>query len=130
MKKFKSIVPALKQKVEEEVKMLLHASRDCLRNQKRDTTKISFSVTDGYYGEAFGVMRALQLLGYGKFSSSNLNGIEDCSTKIQAVQPEQNLKWWFRQLEDKVLKEEGYGSGNQCDHCFKRWGKDAVRNND
>lgn len=123
----RNIRKELKRRVEHNVKGLLHAHRDCLRNQGRDTREVTFDVMDGYYGEAFGVMRGLQILGYGKFASSNLDGTQDSSTKYHDnVQPEHNLKWWFGKLEKQVLAEEGYGGDNKCQHCKKRYGKDAA----
>lgn len=101
--------------IENEVKNLLHASRDCLRSKGVDTTQITFSVQDGYYGEAFGVMRCLQVMGVGSFGSDN------------TPEKRSNLKWWFRQLEAEVLKEENFQGSNECDHCLERYGKDAVR---
>jgi hypothetical protein len=122
---YKKIGKRLKKKVEAEVKMLLHASRDCLRNQGWDTTKITFKVQDGYYGEAFGVMRGLTILGYGYFGPDNLDGIKH---NRGGQQPEHNFKWWFSQLTDAVLDEENYDGSNECDYCLEKYGKDgAVR---
>ena len=125
--RFKKISPTLKQKAKEEIKMLLHASRDCLRNQEIDTTKVTFSVRDEYYAEAFGVMRGLQLLAYGKLGSDNLDGIQDSYTKYSTLQPEHNLKWWFSQIQDEVLVEEGFEKDNQCSWCYEKYFKDSVR---
>lgn len=108
--------------VAEEIKMMLHASRDCLRNLGEDTRKITYRVNDGYFGEAFGVMRGLKILGYGYFGSSNLDGIEERKCKIK----EQNLQWWFSQLEYKVLEEEGWGTDNRCEYCLKKYKKDST----
>jgi len=103
--------------VETEVKMLLHASRDCMRNKGVDTTNTTFKVDDGYYGEAFGVMRGLAVLGYGYFGSSNLTDPEYMFC---------NLKWWFAELEAKVLQEENFGGSNECNHCVTKYGKDGA----
>lgn len=83
----KKISKKMKEKIEKEVKSMLHAHRDTLRNRvfwKKDEDgnlppghnplNIRFSINEGFYGEAFGVMRALQVLGYGEFESSNLPG--------------------------------------------------------
>lgn len=121
---YKKIDKRLKKKVEAEVKMLLHASRDCLRNQGNNTAKISFKVTDGYYGEAFGVLRGLMVLGYGYFGPDNLDGVEH--TRGGGKQPEHNLKWWFSQLTDAVLEEENFGGSNECDFCVEKYGKDGA----
>lgn len=116
-KKYKRLTPDERKKVYDMVKVMLHASRDCMRNQGRDTTKQTWNVNDGYYGEAFGILRGLELLGYGYLG--------DC------IRPDPNikiwnLKWWFRQLEDEVLKEEHFDGNNQCDFCLTRYGKDGA----
>jgi hypothetical protein len=108
--------------VETEIKMLLHASRDCLRNLGKDTKVISFSVHDAYFAEAFGIMRGLVILRYGYFGSSNLNGIEERGYGETEIH---NVQWWFSQLEKRVLDEEGFGDDNKCEHCMKKYHKDA-----
>ena len=118
MRNFKMLSTQMQSAIEAEVKLMLHASRDCLRNQGKDTTKIRFDCRDGYYGEALGVLRGLKVLGYGDFGSDNVPN---------SIHPIWNLKWWFCQLEDRTLKEENYGSNNECDHCLYTFGKDAVR---
>lgn len=97
---------------------MLHASRDCLRNQKKDTLSIRWDVADGYYGEAFGIMRALQVLGYGDFGPCN---IPDKDLDIW------NLRWWFCQLENRVLAEEGFDGDHHCEHCMERYDNDDKR---
>ncbi len=112
---YRVLSPRQKLRIELEVKMMLHAHRDCLRNRGRDTTKISFDINDGYYGEAFGIMRALAVLGYGNtFGAIN-------------VDKPGNLKFWFTKLCDQVLAEENFGGNNECDHCLERYRKDGVR---
>lgn len=98
-------------RVEGEIKSLLHAHRDCLRNRGEDTSDIQFDARDGYYGEAFGVMRGLRLLGFGDWGPANVPG---------------NLKSWFSDLCDQVLEEENFGGSNECDHCLEKWGKDGA----
>ena len=89
-----------------EIKMMLHSSRDSLRNRGDDTTKITFSCIDGAYGEAFGIVRGLAAQGYGWFGANNL--------PAERV----NLKWWFDQLEKEVLTEEGFfDHGHYCQYC-------------
>lgn len=139
-KRLKKIPDLLRDAVSREVKALLHAGRDCLRNQGRDTSKIAFDATDGYYGEAFGIMRALQIQGYGYFGSDNLdahresmNGYgpknEDGKYLTNITQPHQNLKWWFSVLTREVLNEEGYrleGDGHgRCEYCLDKYNKDT-----
>jgi hypothetical protein len=102
-------------KIIAELKMLLHASRDCLRNQKIDTTKVSYYCSDSYYAEAFGMLRCLAIMGYG-----------DLRGAINVDYPG-NLKIWFRKIEDEVLVEENFYGNNECHHCFEKYGKDAMR---
>jgi hypothetical protein len=127
MKKCKKMPTALMVKVINEVTMLLHASRDGMRNKKLDTTKISFHIANdgGYSAEAFGVMRGLVLMGYGYFGSVNMNGLEE---RNGGVQQESNFKWWFAQLEQAVLQEEGfYSKTHRCEHCINKYRKDDTR---
>lgn len=103
--------------IEEMVKSLLHASRDCMRNQEKDTHTTRFCVNNRYFGEAFGVMRGLSLLGYGYLGDVCREGIKD---------KKHNLRWWFEQLCGQVLVEENFGGSNECDHCLDMWGKDGA----
>lgn len=100
-----------KRAIEDEIAMMLHAHRDCLRNQRQDTAKVRFDCRDGYYGEAFGILRALKVLGYGNFGACNVPG---------------NLSYWMKQIEYRVLAEENFGGSNECDHCLERYGKDGA----
>lgn len=116
---FKKLNSEQEKAIETEVKMMLHAHRDCLRNQGVDTTKIPFDCRDGFFGETFGIMRTLHVLGYGEYGADNVP---------HKVYPKWNLKWWFSQLEEEVLyREENYKGSNECDHCFEKYRKDAVR---
>lgn len=115
----KPITPEMVDCVEGTVKALLHAERDCLRNQDKDTENIAFDCNNGYHGEAFGIMRALEIQGFGLFGSSNLDGIHHGYD-----QPKQNLRWWISQLEREVLDEEGFRGDGHCAYCFERWNKD------
>lgn len=106
-------LPAEKKKaIEAEVKMMLHAHRDCLRIKGVDTKKTSFDARDGYYGEAFGIMRALKVLGFGDFG---------------AVNHPHTLSAWFNRLEREVLAEEHFEGDGKCEHCFKQYGHDDAR---
>lgn len=97
--------------VKDEIKLMLHAGRDAMRNQGKDTSKRPFDHHDGgYYGEAWGVARSLVLLGYASWGA-------DCGGTP-------NVKQWFRQLEQEVLDEEGFGSHGNCDWCMERYRKD------
>jgi hypothetical protein len=95
-----------------QIKLLLHASRDCLRNRGKDATKIRFEAFDCYYAEAFGILRSLTIFGYAEFGYANIPG---------------GLCHWFDSLANEVLEEEGFGKNNQCDYCYKHFGKDSVR---
>lgn len=117
-KKYKQLSLGQILAIEKEIKMMLHASRDCLRNKKVDTIKIPFDVSDGYQGEAFGVMRGLQVLGYGYFGAVN---------RPHEVHSNWNLKWWFAEIEQQVLAEENWNGSHECEHCFAKYGKDDVR---
>ena len=103
-----------KDELEAEIKLLLHAQRDCFRNQGKDATKISgFSCRDGYYCDCVGILRALQIFGYGEFGAIN-------------AEPEEppNLSSWLYRLEHEVMEEEGFHSDNRCEWCLKKYGKD------
>ena len=134
MKNFKKITPPIKSAIEAEVKMMLHESRDTLRGRGEDTTRISFNVMESCYAEAFGILRALQALGYGAFGPDNRSGLEESCLiddhnlrKGKTTQDEHNLKWWFNQLKQQVLDEEGFKGDNCCDHCFELHNRDSVR---
>lgn len=110
----RGLTPELRAAVGERVKRLLHAHRDCLRNQKQDTNKITFNCQDGWYGEAFGMIRCLDTLGFGVLVTNIHTPKED------------DLKEWFRELEQEVLKEENFEGSNECDFCLQTWGKDGA----
>lgn len=136
---FRTITDSLKRSIEGEIKALLHAHRDTLRNLgKYDTRHVTFSAAEGYYGEAFGIMRTLHILGYGYFGSSNHDGVaeikpygvthEEFALRNPNRQKEHNLRWWFEQLSHEVLEEEGYYDGtHRCEYCFSRYHKDTAR---
>jgi hypothetical protein len=127
--KYKILSEKMINKIEAEVKMMLHAHRDCLRNKfvgkhvldASDPKTISFDCRDGYYGESFGIMRGLEVLGYGYFGSVNLDG-----TKEKGTIPIHNLKWWFSEIERKVLREENWKGSGECDYCLVHYGKDDA----
>lgn len=115
-KSFKKLSEKHEQAIKNEIKLMLHAHRDCLRNRCVDTSKETFDCRDGYYGEAFGVIRALQVLGYGNFGAVN------------TPQVKTNLLWWFEEICQEVLREENFGGNNNCVHCLERYGKDHNSN--
>lgn len=135
-KKFKEIDDELIKHISGEIKGMLHASRDCLRNkqiagEKIDTGEIAFQAFDGYYGEAFGMIRTLHILGYGYMGSSNLDGTSTTGNRYDSFQKEHNLRWWFHQLENEVLFEENWHHRprrdpdyGRCEYCLARYGKD------
>lgn len=119
-RKLKTLINKQRIAIEAEVKMMLHAHRDCLRNRflhngaKHDPKHIRFVIDDGYFGEAFGIMRTLQVLNYGFFGAVN--------TPTEFT----NLRWWFAQLEQEVLREENFGGSGECDWCLNHYGKDDA----
>ena len=98
--------------IHKKIKMLLHAGRDCMRNRKEDTVNVAFSCNNPYYAEAFEMMRALVILGHGKFGAINKND---------------NVNYWFNEICQEVLKEENFGGSNQCDICYEKYRKDTAR---
>ena len=94
-----------------EIKAALHASRDCLRNNHVDTTTITFDARDGYYGEAFGILRAMSVMGFGSFG---------------AVNDQESLDHWFEYLKSEVLKEENFGGSGECAYCLSMFGRDDA----
>ena len=110
--RFKRLPPGRKIAVELQVKLMLAAHRDCLWSRwtsyadgkATDPTQYQSVCNEGYYGEAFGVMRGLQVMGYGYFGSDTMDAIEE----DKGIYPEQNLKWWFRQISHEYLAEEGF----------------------
>lgn len=94
------------------VKLMMAAHRDCLWTRWEgathpkaiDPTKYQLLCNEGFYGEAFGIMRGLALAGYGYLGSDNLSAVDEQTSTI----PEHNLKWWFQQLCKEYLTEEGF----------------------
>lgn len=97
------------QKIAKEVEFLLHASRDCMRNQGIDTKLVPWNVGDGYYAEAFGIIRALIVLRYG-FRCDD----------------EHDLMTFFENIKDSVLITENFKGTNECDFCVAHFGKDGM----
>lgn len=111
---YRELPAHIKANIEAEIKLLMHAQRDCFRNQGKDATKIGrMSCYDSYYCDCIGIMRCLEIFGYGKFGAIN-------------SQPEEppNLAAWLWRLESEVLEEEGYHTDNRCEWCLKKYGKD------
>jgi len=101
--------------IAKEIHLLLHASRDGMRNKGVDTKRVTFAMQEdaGYYNEAFGLVRALNLLGYGHLGGNIRH--DDAM----------NLQTWFRKLQEQVLQEEGFDGDNTCLYCLERYGKDS-----
>lgn len=112
MKTFKRLSKRHREKISNEVKLMLFAHRDCLWNryqecshpQAVDPAVWRCVASEGYYGEAFGIVRGLVALGYGYFGPDTADAVEDGRSNL----PEHNLKWWFNQLLKEVLDEEGF----------------------
>lgn len=114
-------------KIKSEIKGLLHASRDCMRNRGEDTITTEFSSINCYYSEALGILRGLMLLNFGYFGSSNLDAITEYKrglTRKKAMCKEQNFKWFFEKLKVEVLQEENFYSDHRCKYCLKTYGQD------
>jgi len=95
----KKLTDEIIEKTEIQVKLMLFASRDCFLNRDELDEKGFINgkwiwiSDDGYYGEAFGIMRALVMLGYCEFGSNN--------TPTEKT----NVKWWFDELKSQVFDE-------------------------
>jgi hypothetical protein len=122
-RKLKKIPAVMEHCVASNIKAILHAHRDELRNQEKDTRVVRFSCHSGYYGEAFGILRMLDIQGYGYLGPTNLSGLEDHSG---AEQPHQNLTWWLAELEREVLDEENFRGDGTCAHCKEKYQKDDA----
>jgi hypothetical protein len=108
---FKKLSDKQRKAVEMEVKLMLHAHRDALRNRWRfdlseiDPKQTCWDIQDGYYGEAFGIMRGLAALGYGHSD---------------------DLRAWFNMLLSEVAAEENFHGNHECDFCLNYYGKDDA----
>src|SRR4051812_22574284 len=104
--KYRVLSEDQKTRVANEVMLMLFAHRDSLWNrhalnpESTDPLVAPFQIQDGYYGEAFGILRGLHCLGYGYFGPVNLDGRED---RRGGTDPHHNLKWWMDQLERACL---------------------------
>lgn len=128
-KKFKPLTDKIKFAVINQVKLMLAAHRDALWNrwetcshpQAVDPTKISVVVNEGWYGEAFGIMRGLFALGYGFFGPDTQDAVELSRSEV----PEHNLKWWFGKLKNEYLDEEGFYdktcSKEKCNQLLEKY---------
>lgn len=126
--RLKKISDKMLEDIKAEIKLMLHEHRDVLRIKGVDTSKVTFDLREGYYGEAFGILRALKVLGYGYFGPCNLDAFED-NYPVKRFQnitrKEQNLSWLCNELEKEVLDEEGFYSDHRCERCFKKYGRDT-----
>lgn len=101
-----------RERFEQEVNGLLHASRDSLRRKGEDTTIVRFLANDSFYGEAFGMFRALENMGLGEWGD---------------IHDEKTLNYWFHQIQREVLAEENFDGTNKCDFCLAMYGYDGQR---
>lgn len=114
----------MREKLAAAVKMMLHASRDAMRirwnggvyrpvngESRADPKKIRFDARCGYYGEAFGILRAMKVIGWGYYGAINTPG---------------SLNEWFNRLKREVLAEEHFDGSGECDHCLRRYGRDDA----
>jgi hypothetical protein len=121
----KTLTSDQKLKIEQEIKMMLHASRDCMMTQflhggsYHNPNHVRYVVSDGYYGEAYGIMRGIKVMGYGYFGAHNMP-IRDPN------RPGLNLNAWFDKLSKEVLEEENFGGSNECDYCLEHFGRDGA----
>ena len=112
MKTFKRLSKRNKQRIVNEIKLMLAAHRECLwtrwvecsHPQAVDPTVWRCVANEGYHGEAFGIVRALVVLDYGYFGADGINAVEDNRSDM----PEHNLKWWFNEILKEYLDEEGF----------------------
>lgn len=102
----KKLTPQIIESIEAEVLMMLAAERDCYANWViSDTLKtmpkrfLHGPAGGGYHAEAFGIMRALKVLGYCTFGPINVGCVRG------------NANWWFEQLEDKAMELERAAGG-------------------
>ena len=114
--KFKALLPEQMDAIEGEIMALLHASRDSMRNKGEDTRSTPFNVNNAYYGEAYGVLRGMAVLGYGYFGAANVPAPNN--------DPRVNFNYWIAKLELQVLDDEGFNSDHKCAYCSNRYGKD------
>jgi len=120
--------------VEDEVRRLLHSSRDMMRQYfmdgriTSDPRKHAFISNDPSYREALGVMRAMVRLGYCYFGSKEDGAIKDGATLMGGKEPnpKQNAAWWFFELQKQVLREEGCKGDNVCEYCMAKYGRDNT----
>jgi hypothetical protein len=116
------------QEVKAEVKRCLHSCRDTMRilfhdryltdeqrNRLADPSKVRIDARLADYGQAYGLLSALCVLGYIQRSPSG------GSSKVPNVQ---DLMY---ECENEVLAEEGFGHDGKCPQCFSKYGRDDAR---
>lgn len=104
-RKFKRMTDALRGRTAINIIMLLLASRDCYANRKEEVA--GFKINDSYYTEAFGILRGLNIAGYGYFDADNWPADPD------------NFKWWFGKLCDEALRVEALYGLKPALHNFR-----------
>jgi hypothetical protein len=102
--KFKKIPSKSLPILEKRIKRLLSAGLDYCKNTNKDKN-YWFSPTNPYYCEAFGLLQALECLGYGYFGPDS------------TYQNEHNLKFWFNSLKQEV-KQIGESLGERETYAY------------
>jgi len=104
--KFKKLSDKNRATIVKRIKRLLAAGLDWCKNTNRDKN-YWFSPINPYYCEAFGVLQALECLGYGYFGPDF------------TYQNEYNLKFWFNSLKEEV-KQIGESLGEHETYAYYR----------
>jgi hypothetical protein len=107
-----------------DVRQALHASRNHTRDLRMDTTKIAFNIHDAYYGEAWGILRALVSLRYGVLQPTQR--VHTLEGGRYPASTSRDLNVWFHEIEQQVLADEHFGGNNECDYCMDRYGRDGA----
>lgn len=105
--KFKKLSDREKINIERRIKLLLCAGLDYCQNTNNDRT-FWFSPNNPYTAEAFGVLHALEVLGYGYFGPDNSESLDPHNLKCVF----DHLKHEVAELGDKLGPKEAY-------HYFK-----------
>jgi hypothetical protein len=110
--KYKELSSRHKTAIINQIKLMLAAHRNYVWNRWSnyddanpiDPVIHSVICNEGYYGEAFGIMRGLREVGYGYFGTTDKSAVEE----DKSYTPEHNLRWWFHTLQREYLVEEGF----------------------
>lgn len=94
---FKKLTSIQRENLEQRMLLLLFAGLDWCANTNKGS-EYWFNPNNPYCSEAFGILQCLEVLGFGFFGADN------------DANPD-NLKCWFRNLQEKV-KEKGLEFGD------------------